>query len=190
MVESTVGIDRAERLASELAAGAVAGMIAGVAAGVVARIAMRAFAVGVGHTPAFTSAGTAAILTTGLLLGAAFGMVYVGVRRVVPGPEPVRGLVYAILVILLVEFPVIVGGTEESSPDPMLGFALFVPVSLVFGATIGLVLPWFERRFLRAGGAMARPLGALAIAAGALGLLVVAAPILQSYGRFLAGAMR
>jgi hypothetical protein len=167
-----------------LGSGAVAGAIGGLTMGLAARIAMRFFAVDVGHEPAFTVGGTAAILTFGLLIGAAFGMGYGTLRKVLPGPWPVTGVTFATILFLFVQVPAFTAGIDEAAPDPGLGFRLFLPVTLLFGLMTALAMSALERRFASS---VAKPDGMwlAAILVGVIGLLVFVGPILSTYQRLL-----
>jgi hypothetical protein len=167
-----------------LGSGAVAGAIGGFAMGGAARFAMRIFAVDVGHEPAFTVGGTAAILTFGLLIGAGFGMGYGTLRKVLPGPWPVPGVTFATILFLFIQVPVFTAGIDEAAPDPGLGFRLFLPVTLLFVLMTALAMSALERRFASS---VAQPNGLWsgAILLGVFGLLLIVGPILSSYGQLL-----
>lgn len=187
MADTTVTPVRA-RLVRTLGNAAAAGAVAGVIAAVAARGAMRAFVVGVGGAAEFTVGGSTAILASGLLIGAGFGMAYPLLGRV-PGPVLLRGLLFGVIGLVAVQIPAFAGGIDEAVGDPRLGFALFVPVPFIYGVVTALAVAGLERRFADPAD---QPFGlwAGAILAGALGLLVVVGPLLTSYSRVLDDLIR
>lgn len=144
MADTTVKPVRA-RLVRTLGNAAAAGAVAGVIAAVAARGAMRAFVVGVGGAAEFTVGGSAAILASGLLIGAGFGMAYPLLGRV-PGPVLLRGLLFGVIGLVAVQVPAFAGGIDEAVGDPRLGFALFVPVPFIYGVVTALAVAGLERR--------------------------------------------
>jgi hypothetical protein len=96
---------RASTLLLGLRAGATMGLLVG---GIGGRAAMRLIAVGQGRTPSFTLRGSLVVVAAGTILGAAVGVLYVVVRRFIPGHGVARGLLYSLalqLVGLMVGFP-------------------------------------------------------------------------------------
>ena len=125
-----------------VAAGIVAGAAAGVLCGVVARIAMRSVALGLldasMQVPIFTVQGTLAILMSGAIVGAPFGIGYALLADSVRLPRVTRGLLFA--VILVAAFgPLFFLGTDEFvSTGRVLAFIWLFPI---FGIAVSLVLP-------------------------------------------------
>lgn len=151
MLEPAARPDRIAILAHDLAIGALAGVVAGVAAGVAARVAMRLFIVGIGGSPDFTLAGTAAILFFGVVFGTGAGAFYAMIRRWLPGPWPIRGLLFGALLIATLELPTLIVEPAEAGPNPPLGMALFAGVALAFGIVAAAIAPVVERRIGRVG---------------------------------------
>ena len=81
--------------------GLLSGLIAGLTAGVGSRIAMRLVALDSGGDPAFSIGGTLFIVLMGAFLGAPLGLLFVAVRRWLPGPILVQGIGFGVLSALL-----------------------------------------------------------------------------------------
>lgn len=168
-----------------LGAGAAAGMVGGAGMGLAARLAMRVFAVEIGSQPSFTVAGTFSILLLGLTTGGAFGILYGAVRRFLPGPTPIRGLLFGAVLVVLLVVPVFAVGIDEARPDPSLGFLLFAPSALLLGFVIAVVMSPIERHVARLGADGEAVLASVAILVGALGLLAIAGPLAGVYVAFV-----
>lgn len=126
------------RALAAAAGGMLAGMAAGVVTGAAARLAMRmvadGVADGVGVRTDFTVGGTAAILVSGLIVGAPLGLAYVLFAERVPGRPWARGLVFGALALALIG-PVFLRTEEFFSLGRV---ALFAPLFLIFGVAVGL----------------------------------------------------
>ena len=136
---------------ARVSAGVLAGLAAGIVAGLGARLAMRMVALGVadgvGITPDFTIGGTLVIVVTGMILGAAAGLAFGLVADRLPGPRPLRGLVFA-AILLAVIGPFFFRIEEFFSAGRVL---LFLPLFLVFGTALGLMFVPVRTRFAREG---------------------------------------
>lgn len=126
-------------------------MAAGALAGLWARIAMRMVALGVadgvGITPDFTIAGTLAIVLGGVIVGAPAGLAYGAVADRLPGPAPLRGLVFAALLLAVIG-PFFFRTEEFFSLGRVL---LFVPPFAIFGAALGLAFVPVRARYAKEG---------------------------------------
>jgi hypothetical protein len=138
--------DRADWIVRSLALAGLAGLAIGPLAGVGARLVMRIFAVAVGQRPEFTSEGTILILTVGLIVGPAAGVGYVALRRVLPGPWPIRGLGYGALLAALVVMSFNATPADEGLADPALGSVLFATLALVIGVVTAGGTAWLDSR--------------------------------------------
>jgi hypothetical protein len=150
--------------------GLISGAIAGLVAGVGARAAMRLVALAGGVAPAFTIEGTLTILVSALLYGVGGGILYVVVRRRLPGSGVRRGLAFG-LVVLLLFGPVyfLADQVDELHVAPVAGVLAFSALFVVGGGIIGAAEEQLERRLPTLGGRAS----AVAYAAlGALGLVV------------------
>ena len=95
--------------------GLVAGLVAGVICGVGARIAMRIAALAAGNETGFTLGGTVGVVFIPVVIGAPLGIIYVAVRRWLPGSGLRRGLVFGILFLLLGGVPLFMDATNPNS---------------------------------------------------------------------------
>ena len=138
--------DRADLVVRGLALGGLAGLATGAVAGAGARLAMRAFAVAVDRPPEFTPGGTMFILTFGLIIGPAATVGYVAARRFLPGPWPLRGLGYAVLLAGFVVLAFSGKPAEESLSDPGLGTTLFTTLAVVVGLVAATTTSWLDAR--------------------------------------------
>jgi len=115
-----------------------------VVGGIGGRFAMRLIALGQGRTPAFTLRGSLTVVVAGTILGAAVGIVYVYVRRFIPGRGVVRGLVYSLmlqLVGLVIGFPLPLrppSGRFEAGD--IVARAILSALLFVAGAILGLMV--------------------------------------------------
>src|SRR3972149_10802862 len=108
---------------NQIGAGLVAGLVVGaVIGGIGARIAMRIVALVASMQPSFTLGGTTGILVIGAILGMPFGLIYVAIRRYLPGRGLWNGLVYGALLWLIFVVPTFLlaggGGVGLGSPAP------------------------------------------------------------------------
>lgn len=181
--------DRAEERVRSMAAGAAAGMIGGLLAGIAARVAMRLFAVAIDQPVGFTVEGTLIIVVVGALGGAAFGILYAAVRRFLPGPWLVRGILFGAILIAAVLLPSFAASIDEAGPDPVLGAILFSGVTMVLAIGIAashpLVDPRVNTTTVRAGLAET-----VALCVGVLSLAMVAPAILGAYLELVGRAVR
>jgi hypothetical protein len=129
--------------------GILAGSVAGLIAGTGARLVMRAMVLLTHQVPAL-SAASIFVLTTGIVLGIAGGILYVPVRRYLPGSRLWKGGLFGVLLFLLFGLPAFVLPVPQLGAqgllDPQLvGKSLFVVVFLVYGVTLAGVEERFNR---------------------------------------------
>jgi hypothetical protein len=117
-----------------------------VVGGVVGRLAMRLIAIGQHRVPMLSIRGTMEVLLFATALGAGVGLLYVFVRRFIPGRGAVRGLLYSLALQLIgavIGFPLPMrppsGGFTWPDVLPRVVFA-----ALIFLA--GPVLEWLVGR--------------------------------------------
>jgi hypothetical protein len=111
----------------------VFGPLAGIAAGlpilgIGGRIAMRVIAHATNVTPAFSLTGTTTVVLLGGVSGAAGGLIYAVLARLMPNRSIVRGLTFGVILVLLT--------LRGLSPPTPLTLALFVPLTLVYGTLL------------------------------------------------------
>ncbi|GAC1390686.1 MAG: hypothetical protein NVSMB38_09000 [Ktedonobacteraceae bacterium] len=128
--------------------GILAGATAGLVMGIGARINMRIIALAAGLTPGF-SAATLFILLLGLLLGIVPGILYVAIKKYLPGPRLWKGvtfgLLWSLLIGLLIFLIPVSAENDLSIGPPLLGRSLFTVLPIVYGIVLGLV----EERLIR-----------------------------------------
>lgn len=170
--------DRADWIVRSLAVGGLAGLASGLVAGVGARLVMRIFAMAVGQQPEFTSGGTLVILTLGLMVGPAVGVGYSALRRVLPGPWPIRGLGYGALLAALVVLSFNATPADEGLSDPALGSVLFATLALVIGVVSAGATALLDGRVAVP---TAKPSGLVVVGAliGAVGALMLGSILLS-----------
>jgi hypothetical protein len=146
----------------------LAGMIGGIAWGVGARAAMRAIVLTTHQLPQFTLGGTLIILLVGVLFGVPAALVFVPVRRFMPGPAWRRGLVFGALVLAVVGTMLYRSGFQEEAPSASalsLAIGLFGALFVLFGLVVAWVHEPLNRRLLAPGqGRVASILSALLLA--------------------------
>jgi len=99
--------------------------------GVGSRIAMRIIAHATNVAPGFSFGGTMTVVGLGALSGAAGGLIYAVVARVVRDRATVRGVIFGLILILLT-----LRGTDPFTP---LTLSLFLPLTLLYGALLHFV---------------------------------------------------
>lgn len=127
--------------------GVLSGIGGGLVAGLGARIAMRVVADAIGKFPEFTVEGTLFIVMLGIVIGIAFGLVFVVVKRFVPGAGLVRGLIFGGLLLVVFGLPTLLPPArgELALAPGLLGKYLFGSLFVVCGTVIALVERWIDR---------------------------------------------
>lgn len=145
MIHESLNTHRWSEQLRVVAAGILAGMSCGVVAGIGARIAMRIVALEAGQRPSFSVGGSIAIVILGVVLGIPAGLLFIALRRWLPGPRLVKGLVLGLMLVLLFAWP-FAAGNIELAISPRLGLALFLPLFVIAGVMVALVVAPLERR--------------------------------------------
>jgi hypothetical protein len=104
--------------------------------GVGSRIAMRVIAHATNVAPGFSLSGTTTVVLMGAVSGAAGGLIYAVLARLLPGRAVIRGVVFGIILTLLT--------LRGASPSTPLTLSLFLPLTLIYGALLDYV---HRRRF-------------------------------------------
>jgi hypothetical protein len=81
--------------------GLLSGLIAGLVLGIGARLAMRVVALAAHRASEFSLEGTLIILMIGAIIGLVTGLIFVAVRRYLPGGPLWKGLLFGALVFLV-----------------------------------------------------------------------------------------
>jgi hypothetical protein len=137
---------RADWMVRGLALAGFGGLVGGLVAGALGRLAMRIFAVAVGQPTTFTTEGSMVIVFFGLLFGPAVAVGYVLVRPFLPGPWPIRGLLYGLALAGLVALSFSGAPIEEAAPDRSLAIILFAMLALILGLVTAGVTAWLDPR--------------------------------------------
>jgi hypothetical protein len=104
--------------------------------GIGGRIAMRVIAHATYAAPSFSLGGTMTVVFMGAVSGAAGGVIYAVLARVLPDRAVIRGVMFAVVLTLLT--------LRGTSPSTSLSLSLFVPLALLYGALLDYV---HRRRF-------------------------------------------
>ena len=139
------------RLIKKIALGLLGGLFVGaVVLGVGGRTVMSAILLMEGLTPAWSLDGTVDVIAFGAIVGAVTGVVYVLVRKYLPGSRLVKGLLAG-----LVLFGVMVLIRPPSARSAMAGFPdltapvllMFGGICLIYGVALGIVVDGLIGRF-------------------------------------------
>ena len=157
--ESRPGLQlAAKRFLFALAAGVGKGVLCGLAGvivvGIGARIAMRIMALTAGNDPVFTFGGTMAILFPTAVFGIILGLIFVFLRKWLPGSGLWKGLAFGLIILLLVGIIFIfdeVSNTDSNLREgPVLvGIGFFAPFLVAFGVMMEGGLQILRRAGLR-----------------------------------------
>jgi hypothetical protein len=96
--------------------------------GIGGRVAMRVIAHATNVAPGFSFGGTMTVVFLGAVSGAAGGLIYAVLARVLPNRRVVRAMVFGLVLILLT--------LRGLSPATTLSLSLFMPLTLLYGAVM------------------------------------------------------
>jgi hypothetical protein len=133
-----------ERLRT-LGVGVLSGLGVGLGAAIGARIIMRLIAVALGSVPMLTAA-TFVLLRTGLYHGILMGILFVAIRRYLPGAGFVKGVSFGVLLLALAALPFVLPFLSELPAAPVLGGGLFAALFLATGIAEAAAVAQLERR--------------------------------------------
>ncbi len=163
--------------------GLLSGLLSGMAVGVGARIAMRIVVDTTSRFPTFTPEGTLFVVLSGALLGMPIGVLYTALKQRLPGPVPVRGLLFGLILLGTAGLPLWgLPPAGELQLSPELGRRLFGALVIATGMLISLIEPALARRMPtpRWHAAHVLSYGALLLG-GALGAVLFASSFIQSF---------
>jgi hypothetical protein len=135
---------------NKVSLGVLVGALGGVAAGVGARIAMRIVALIATGSGSFSVEGTLAILVLGAMLGVPLGLLFVGVRRWLPGKPWLKGLIFGVvgaLVFVAPPFFLSEPAGELAIVSPLIGFSLFAPLPVAHGLVAAIAANRLGRKY-------------------------------------------
>ncbi len=127
--------------------GASSGLVAGLLWGMGLRLAMRIMALVGGQTPEFTLEGTLLILLVGTFIGIPAGLLFVAIRKYLPGSGGWKGLVFGLLVVLVLGYPFYAGPLkDEAVPGyEIQAFMMFEGLLAGFGMAVAAVAGRLEQ---------------------------------------------
>jgi hypothetical protein len=99
--------------------------------GIGGRISMRIIAHATNVAPSFSLGGTMTVVLLGALSGAAGGVIYAILARVLRDRAGMRGVIFGVILVLLT--------LRGASPFTPLTLSLFLPLTLLYGALLHLV---------------------------------------------------
>lgn len=173
------------RAVRSAAVGSLAGALSGIVWALLARGAMRLIARAMRRLPSFSLEGTLLIVMLGFILGTAIGIVYAGLRRLLPWGRAWKALAAGVALLATIGVLLALGPLLQEGNPQVAGLAavLFGASLLVWGGLLEALYQPLDRRLLAgshgramsiAGGiALALPtlLSAAALAAAQAGLL-------------------
>jgi hypothetical protein len=104
--------------------------------GIGGRVAMRVIAYASDVTSGFSFGGTMTVVLLGALSGAAGGLIYATLGRLLPNRTVVRSLLFGVILVLLT--------LRGLSPATTLSLGLFLPLTLLYGALLDYI---YRRQF-------------------------------------------
>ena len=131
--------DEQVRIAS---VGILSGAIAGLIGGIGARIDMRIVALLAHQTPVLTGA-TMTIILMGAMIGVCPGVLYMVIRKYLPGPGLVKGAIFGFMFSLIIGLPIFVAPAALESAfltnPALLVQSLFAVLPLIYGIVLETV---------------------------------------------------
>ncbi len=122
--------------------GTLAGASAGLVTSIGARVNMRIIALATGSAFGL-SVATFFILLAGVLYGILPGILYVGIKKYLPGARLLKGVTFGLLGSLFIGLPIFLlpdsPENDFSIGPPLLGRSLFTALPIIYGAILGLV---------------------------------------------------
>jgi hypothetical protein len=106
---------------------------------------MRLIALAIGQAPMLTTA-TFELLQTGLDHGILMGLLFVDIRRLLPGGLLVKGALFGVLLFALACVPFVLPFLGELPAAPVLATGLFAALFLAMGIAEAATVAWLERR--------------------------------------------
>src|SRR2546425_3825503 len=120
--------------------GILSGLLVGLLMGIAARIAMRIVALVVDQGLEFSIGGTLGIMLVVSFGSILLGLIFVVVRKYLPGSERLKGFAFSGLVFLFIGIPFLLGllgpADEVSVGPPLLGRSLFGALFLIYGIAL------------------------------------------------------
>lgn len=125
--------------------GVLSGLTVGLTAALGARLLMRIIALATGRVPQFTLVPTLGLLHIGFFFGIVMGLLFVAIRKYLPGGQLTKGLAFGVLLLLLFVLFFFLPPPGELLDAPLLGSVLFAVLCLLTGLAEALAVAWLER---------------------------------------------
>ena len=125
--------------------GVLSGLTVGLTAALGARLGMRIIALATGRVPQFTLVPTLGLLHIGFFFGIVMGLLFVAIRKYLPGGQLTKGLAFGVLLLLLFVLFFFLPPPGELLDAPLLGSVLFAVLCLLTGLAEALAVAWLER---------------------------------------------
>ncbi len=127
--------------------GACAGLGAGLMWGIAARLAMRIKAMVAERPAEFSVEGSLLILLIGAFIGIPAGLLFVAIRRYLPGSGRWKALSFGLLALLILGYPFYLGPLrgEAVLGHETLAFVMFEGLLVLFGMEVAIAATWLER---------------------------------------------
>ncbi len=127
--------------------GACAGLGAGLLWGLGARVAMRFMAMIAERPTEFSVEGSLLILLIGAFIGIPAGLLFVAIRRYLPGTGRWKALSFGLVALLILGYPFYVGPLrgEAVLGHETLAFVMFEGLLVLFGMEVAIAAAWLER---------------------------------------------
>lgn len=141
------------RSAAGAGKGVFSGLVAGIVVGIGARVAMRIVALTAGIRPEFTIGGTLLILVSTAAFGMMLGLIFVAVRRWLPGSGLWKGLAFGLFLVLFIGVPYILDGISDPDGELREGhhYSLGSVFSYRFSSTMVSSRRWSQSGWTNAG---------------------------------------
>ena len=125
--------------------GVLSGLMVGFAAALGARLVMRIIALAIGRAPQFNLIPTLGLLHVGFYFGILMGLLFVAIRKYLPGSGLTKGLAFGVLLLLLFVLLFFLPPPGELLDTPLLGSILFSVLCLMTGIAETIAVAWLER---------------------------------------------
>ena len=125
--------------------GVLSGLTVGLTAALGARLGMRIIALATGRVPQFHLVLTLGLLHMGFYFGIVMGLLFVAIRKYLPGGHLTKGLAFGVLLLLLFVLFFFLPPPGELLDAPLLGSVLFAVLCLLTGLAEALAVAWLER---------------------------------------------
>jgi hypothetical protein len=138
-------------LMRKVSIGVRAGLVAGVVLGIGARLAMRLVALASNRTAEISFEGTFGIVLIGVIIGVISGLIFMALRRFIPGNGVLKGLSFGVLVYAVLALLLRTALQEEIDPAVAAGrlpiiLGAFGLVFSAYGLVLQAMVTWLSAR--------------------------------------------